>query len=190
MGLLDGKTGTPKANLLSDLKVFIADLQLQSNEILICGDFNEPFANGSNSFELATTLGLVDLLDSHIGTTHFSTHQRNQSNVRIDYALASPTLSQSIAHSGYFPFGLYYKVDHRGFYIDFNLKALLGEAVPDILTPKRRTLNSKHKKNRARYVKEKYEELVFHNFFDRLTELCTSSEFNHVIAEQLSRYWL
>ena len=150
MGLLDGKTGTPKATFLSELKVFISDLQSQFNEIIICGDFIEPFANGSNSFKLATTLGLVDLLDSHIGNTQFSTHQRNQSDVRIDYALASPALLQSIAHSGYFPFGLYYKGDHRGFYIDFNFKDLLDKAVPDILTPKQHTLNSKHKKNRQR----------------------------------------
>ena len=155
MGLLDGKTLFSKESFLQDLKTMIKEFQSQSNDILICGDFNEPFDCNSNSFELARSLGLVDILDSHLGTTTFNTHQRNQFNVRIDYALASPTLLQSIQDAGYFPFGLYYKGDHQGFYIDFNLTHLLGEAVPDILTPKRRTLNSKYKKNRTIYVKEK-----------------------------------
>ena len=128
-------------------------------------------------------------MDSHIGTTAFNTHQRNQSGVRIDYALASPALLNSIESAGYFPFGLYFKGDHRGFYIDFNLKHLLGEAVPDILTPKKRILNSKHKKNRATYVQEKYEELLFHNFYERLTQF-GNSDFDFDTAEQLDRDWV
>ena len=174
MGLANGRSGTPQEEFLADLTKLADEFLSQSHDLLICGDFNETFAEGANSFSLATSLGLVDLLGATLHDTNFNTHQRNHSNRRIDYALASPSLIQSIKHAGYFPFGLYYKGDHQGFYMDFNLTELLGEQVPDILTPKRRALNSNHKKNRATYVRSKYEELMFHNFFDRLTTLCNS----------------
>ena len=106
MGLLNGKILSPKESFLSDLKTLIKDFQSQSNDILICDDFNKPLDCTSNSFELARSLGLVDILDSLLGTTTFNTHQHNQSDVRIDCDLVSPDLLHSIQHAGYFPFGL------------------------------------------------------------------------------------
>ena len=123
-------------------------------------------------------------------TQTFSTHQRNHSNERIDYALATPDISNSIDSAGYLPFGMYYKGDHRSFYLDLEIDKLLGDKITDIATPQKRGINSKDKKNRAKYVQAKYEELQFHNFFDRLTGLNSSSDYNPELIEQLDRDWL
>ena len=85
------------------------DRQRQGEKLLVCGDFNEVHQLNSNSHQLATTLNLVDLMENHLGTQSFNTHQRNQSNQRIDFALASPSICASVLHAGYMAFGQYFK---------------------------------------------------------------------------------
>ena len=189
MGLKDQRQGTPKELLLQDLTSFVEQKQELGHQIIICGDFNEVFHSKSNSIELASTLGLVDILHEHIGHQNFSTHQRNLSNQRIDYSLVSPAISESLQRAGYLPFGMHYKGDHRGFFMDFNTNTLLGSEIHDIAHPSSRRLNSKNKQNRARYVKAKFEELQFHKFFTRISELNTTETHQPVILEQLDRDW-
>ena len=123
-------------------------------------------------------------------TQAFSTHQKNNSNERINYALATPDIHNSIDSPGYLLFRMYYKGDHRSFYLDLEIDKLLGDEITDIATPQKRGINSKDKKNRAKYVQAKYEELQFHNYFDRLTDLHSSSEYNPELLEKLDRDWL
>ena len=189
MGLNKRRNSSPRQQLLEDLTMFLETRLTKGESILLCGDFNEVHQVNSNSHQLASALNPVDLMDIHLGTQLFNTHQRNQSNQRIDFALASTDLSTSIFRAGYLPFGQYFKGDHRPFYIDFNIYSLIGEAITDIASPQKRMLNSKDKRNRARYIRAKYDELTFHNFFNRLNHLISSPTCAPGIAEQIDSDW-
>ena len=58
------------------------------------------------------------------------------------------------------------------------------------MSPTKRGIKSKDKKNRARYVQAKYKELKQHNFFARIQELCQSESPYHTSEEQLDNDWL
>ena len=129
---------------------FVHQQKALGDSILVCGDLNEVFQIGANSHALAEATGLIDLMNRHMRTQAFSTHQRNNSNERIDYALATPDIYNSIDNAGYLPFRMYYKGDHRSFYLDLEIDKLLGDEITDIATPQKRGINSKDKKNRAK----------------------------------------
>lgn len=158
-GFKDGKQGTPEETFLQDLLAFLGERNDEGKSLVVCGDFNEVFEEGGNSFALAETLGLSDVLNLVLHTTTFNTHQRNQTNQRIDYSLVSPHITNVVVRVGYFPFGLHFKGDHCSFYIDFNIDSQIGGELNDIITPPKQLLHSKHKQNRAQYVQAKYLEL-------------------------------
>ena len=49
---------------------------------------------------------------------------------------------------------------------------------------------STHKRNRAQYVKARYEELIYHDFFSRLDHLSLEEEIDYEVLEQLDRDWV
>ena len=181
-GLKDKRTGTPRDQHLEDLTKLVDKHKWLGDSILVCGDFNEVFQLGATSHDLAETTGLIDIMARHLRTQDFNTHQRNNSNKRIDFALASPDICKTIDSAGHLPFGLHFKGDHRPFCSDLEINALLGDAISDVATPTKRGINSRDKKNRAKHIEEKCEELEFHNFFDRLSDL-ESSDCNPEVFE-------
>ena len=76
------------------------------------GDFNEVLSTKSGIFEVCSEIGLIDLMESKMGYQKFSTHIRNRSGERIDYAIGSAELASSIKKCGYLPFGKYFKGNH------------------------------------------------------------------------------
>lgn len=186
----DNRVETPREAFRKDLIEFLLPAKKRGDSILIMGDFNEVFEGKSGMMDVADALGMIDLLDVKLGTQKFGTHVRNESEERIDYALGSPRLVLAIRQCGYEPFGRNYKGDHRGFYIDFDTKKLFGTELHELMSPSKRGIHSKDKKNRARYVKAKYEELLSHNFFERLRELYNNDNPDHPLAERLDKDWL
>ena len=67
MGLKDNRKGTPREVLVQDLISFVTQKQELNHQIVICGDFNKTFQPGTNTHELASQLGLIDVLHNIIG---------------------------------------------------------------------------------------------------------------------------
>ena len=160
----DHRTGTPRDIFRQDLLIFLDQIKTDGDKTLIMGDFNEVFHPDSILGQIAADGGIIDLTEASSGHQHFNTHARNLSDQRIDFALGSPDLLPSITKCGYQPIGKNYKGDHRGFYIDFDTEQLFGTQVLEVVKPMKRGIQSKDKKNRARYVQAKFKELDQHNF--------------------------
>ena len=81
-------------------------VQTQWTENLTGQKFDQPkFCKSSWIYCRSPVLGLTDPMDTHLGTTHFSTHQENQSNQRIlDFTFASPSICEAVHQARYHPF--------------------------------------------------------------------------------------
>ena len=122
---------------------------------------------------MANHLGLVGVMNAKLGTGKFSTHVANTKNERIGHVLASPSLTamSAVTKCGHEAFNETFNGDHRGFFLDFDEKELLGTQVHELVKPARRGINSKDRRNKIIYLKEKYKHLKKHDFFPRLQEL-------------------
>ena len=95
----DKRIGTPREILCKDLIKFLIEIKSSGDKILIMGDFNEVISNKSGIFKVYSEIGLIDLMESKMGYQNFSTHIRNRSNERIDYAIGSAELASSIKNA-------------------------------------------------------------------------------------------
>ena len=103
------RTCTPREAFVSDLITFLLPAREWGDSILIMGDFNKIFDSKAGMMDVADALGLVDLMEVKLKTQKFTTHARNESDERIDYALGSPRMLLSIRQCGYEAFGCNYK---------------------------------------------------------------------------------
>ena len=190
MILQDKRKGSPREIFRKDLIKFLNEVKTNGDKILIMGDFNEVFDTNSGIMDVATEIGLVDIMENKMKHQEFSTHMRNKNNQRIDYALGSPELLDSVHRCGYQAFGKDFKGDHRGFYIDFKTNKLFGAPLHELVSLAKRGICSKDKKNRARYINSKYKELIHHNFFERLSKLCVQENKDPEEIEKLDNNWL
>ena len=111
----DNRSGTPRHIFPEDLTNFLDQIKIDGDQILLMGNFNELFQPQSNIMDINDLSGIIDLPQACIGHQNFSTHARNRSNQRIDYALGYPELLNSITKYGYQPIGKNSKGNHRGF---------------------------------------------------------------------------
>jgi hypothetical protein len=145
------------------------------------GDFNEGME------AVAQAGGLQDQLADRIGRTDFSTYILG--STRIDFILTSPEVAEACtAAAGYDPYNFRCLGDHRGMYLDLDTIALFGNETPGLTPPSRQLLQSRHRKNRLKYLQAKYEYLAKHNWFDRLASFTETSEVT--LLESLDRDWV
>jgi exonuclease III len=99
------KRRSPREAFTQDLQAFINQCQKNGDDILLVGDFNEDMdSEKSGIANIAFTCELADLFAIRLGnTTVPATYQRGTR--RIDYALITPHLINSIQAAGYDPFG-------------------------------------------------------------------------------------
>ena len=116
------------------------DLRLNRN-IVICGDFNENVLNGSLNTKL-TELGLINIMQSII-PSHLSdvrTHNRGASV--IDGIWCTYHFSTKISAMGLAPFDFLFPSDHRGAYVDFDIRDFLDNMNITLLPAPYRRLKS------------------------------------------------
>ena len=137
--LLSNCDTDPRKQVVTDLcKQITEDIRLKRN-ILVCGDINEDVTS-SNGFNLAMMeLGLQNLIIDQVGTSvNYRTHNRGQHI--IDGIWASPPLNASIVRCGVAPFSFIFPSDHRGIFLDLNLKSFLDMTTPNVPPPAYRRL--------------------------------------------------
>ena len=107
-----GRRETPREAFVMDLQAFILEQQEQQASILLLGDFNEVLGNtGEQVSSIATDCGLVDLMEQATDTTDTATYVRGKD--RIDYALASESVSEALKQGCYEPFKYRTRGDHH-----------------------------------------------------------------------------
>jgi exonuclease III len=177
----------PRTAFRQDLQHFIQEHQKVGSDILLIGDFNEELGDPSSGMShLTNECDLRDVFASRHSTSQSpSTYIRGQR--RLDYALASPRVLESIQSCGYDPFNYRIQSDHRGFFIDFNTLQLFGTSTTALAPLSRRDFQASKPSNVVTYCKAKTDELKKHDFAKRITKLLALTTPDHHLAESLDR---
>ena len=128
----------PRKQVVLDLVQKIKeDIKLQRS-IMICGDINEDITSCKGFNKAMQDIGLINLITHEIGDTSFRTHNRGKSI--IDGVWVSPNLLPSVIRCGIAPFNYLFHSDHRGIFVDLNLKSFLDLSSPNVSPPAYRRL--------------------------------------------------
>ena len=179
------KLTNPRSAFRRDLTASIQASITAGQEILLLGDFNEAFGSDVDGMtKLAATCGLLDLMSSRHSSSPPATYARGRK--RLDYALATTHVAESLQSAGYEPFNSKFPSDHRAFFLDFNTTALFGTETQQLGKYADRILRSSNVAQTTQYIKAKYDILVQNNAFERGDRLSNPGD-RHQFAERLDK---
>jgi hypothetical protein len=178
-------TSNPRTAFRRDLLTYLKLQQLKGNEILLVGDFNEPFGSDPEGMEkIATEIQLLDLMSIRHSSRPPATYARG--HTRLDYALSTTHVAAALNRSGYEPFNERFHTDHKAYFLDFNTARLFGAPTQKLDMATQRILKSKNISQVTQYLKLKYDMLLAHNVFERAALLSRPGE-RHAFAERLDK---
>ena len=179
---------TARHAFIRDLSAFIRQRQQENDEIILVGDFNETMENAqSGMLQMATSCTLTDLFTQRLGAANYPPTVK-QGSRRVDFALVSPSLVESITQAGYDAYdyrGIF--SDHRGFFLDFDTTKLIGFRPTATPGRKLRDFTSKDPDVVRKYITAKVKELSNHNITARIEELEKLEVPDHHFAESIDR---
>ena len=155
----------PITSFWEDLATDIRKWQLQGDQIVLMGDWNQE-THSEQFIAWYSSLGLVDpILDKH-GTDAPPTY--NKGTRHIDGILVSATLQSS--RCGYLPFDSL-PGDHRVLYIDIKVKSFIGHRASNIPSHAARRLKLEDPRVVARYQMELESILISNKSFVKAKQL-------------------
>lgn len=173
---VSGRLNTnPRAAFITDLTLFITHLQQCGHDIILGGDFNESLEDkNSGILRLITQTNLSDpFLIKFPHHAPFGTHALGSR--RIDAIYISPRLLESMKRIGYPPFQYTTNSDHRPIIIEFAKCSLFGPTTSTIQYTSPRIVQSKDKKNVAKFISHWYKALGDSQAFARQSTLDNDS---------------
>jgi exonuclease III len=178
-------TANPRTAFRRDLTHYISQCKDKGHEILLLGDFNEPFGNDPDGMpKLAAKFHLIDLMTSRHSSSSPATYARGRT--RLDYALATPHVANSLKRAGYEAFNARFHTDHRAYFLDFDTGLLLGTQTQSLGSTESRILRTSNVAQVTQYIKTKYDLLLEHNVFERIERLTHPGD-RHAFAERLDK---
>jgi hypothetical protein len=120
----------PRHHFCTDLK-FLLDKRIKDNhEVILMGDFNNKL--GSSVRGIAKVVADCNLVDvyaaKHALEEEVPTYSRGTK--QLDYILMTPTVPSHVARCRANPFNHQFFWDHRGIYVDLELKGLFDQNLP------------------------------------------------------------
>jgi hypothetical protein len=141
--LADKLRPNPRKQFITDLTVEIKKWQQAGADIILGGDFNERLGETQDGLaHLVTQCGLADVHTSNHGTDG-KPNTYSRGSKQLDYIFVSPLILDYVDICGINPFHLVLHTDHRGLFLDLDLKGLLGGEMASILPPKLRGVSSR-----------------------------------------------
>ena len=137
--LLQNNHTCPRQQLLSDLHDFISRCQINHEQIIVMGDFNQDVSHHSIT-SLFSSLGMHNLLATLFPTSYpppIHSHQRGTSI--IDGIFASHGIH---AIKGGFLADHLFSSDHKPIWADISISSTFGAEPPPLLPPHRRRLKN------------------------------------------------
>jgi hypothetical protein len=132
----------PRKQFVTDLILKIEKWQRAGANIILGGDLNERLGDAQNGIaNLVTECGLVDPHASAHGITG-EPGTCSRGSKRLDSVFVSSAVLPFIRKCGTDPFHQIMFMDHRGLFLDIDLKGLLGGELAQILAPKSRGVSS------------------------------------------------
>jgi hypothetical protein len=159
--------------------------QSKGHEILLVGDFNEPFGSNPEGMEkLAAEVQMVDLMSRRHSSIPPATYASGRT--RLEYALSTIHVASALTRSGYEPFNERFHTDHRAYFLDFDTARLFGRPTQQLSAHTRRVLNTANTVKATQYLKLKYDMLCAHNVFEQAKRLDQPGN-RHEFAERLDK---
>jgi hypothetical protein len=156
-----------------DLSLYLRKCTEKGHEILLLGDFNEPFGTDPDGMpKLATEFQLIDLMASrHSYSPPVTYYARGRT--RLDYALATSHVAKALKSAGYEAFNERFHTDHRAYFLDFDTSLLLGTDTQPMSSPAARILKTSNVAQVTQYIRTKYDFLMEHNVLNMWNALRT-----------------
>ena len=115
---------TSEEKMIDDLTIFFNKLIAGNHEVILLINANEPLPPGSGISRLLKNTNMVDLINLRHGFRNIpNTHQSDSQ--QIDYCFCTYLINNFIKLCAINPFNFFSSADHRGGYIDVQLKIFL-----------------------------------------------------------------
>jgi exonuclease III len=174
----------PRKNFHIDLQTFIQSRKALGDRIILLGDFNETLDDHhSNMLTIASECELIDPWNQlYPNQSTLPTYIRGSK--RLDYALISPKLVQSITAIGYLPFHYLSSTNHRALFLDFDTNKLFGNDNITLASEAGRSFTSRDPKTTETYIDTFWNHAMNNNLF---TKIDTALEADHVPTQLLEQ---
>jgi hypothetical protein len=174
----------PRKQFIKDLIIEVNKWKSAGADIILGGDFNERL--GDTQDGLAHLVTACDLADPH-ATFHGtdgepSTYSRGSK--RLDYVFVTQRVLQYIKYCGIDPFHQVLFTDHRGLFLDIDLKGLLGSDLAHMVPAKARGVSS-HTDKPEVYITALHEHLTANNVFNNSAKIFTKARESDRASDQL-----
>ena len=149
------------------------------------GDWNDDRGKKTFTVEAEKEFGLIDAFKRKFpNSEEFKTHI--DGSKRIDYVLTLPWIADAMTNIVYKPFQYRLAGNHRGLYFNIDKGILFCNHAEEIYNFAGRLLQSKHKKNADRYLKQLSTHIDENKIAEKLQEAFDRGP-NHYIIEMLDR---
>ena len=165
-----------RKQFITDLILFINQLQLDGYEILVSLDANETLGQDAHH-GISHLMDECTLSDLHLsGSSAPPATYKYGSHRRIDYMLGSASVLESLRHAGYLEYddGVFSK--HRGLFVDLDFQSLMG-SVDKIQPARARGINSEDQAAVDCYLVAFKKYATDHNLWERVSQLVTVAPF-------------
>jgi hypothetical protein len=169
----------PRKQFITDLTTkVIQSWQQAGASIILGGDFNECLGETPDGLALlVTTCRLTDLHASNHGTQD-EPNTYSRGSKRSDYIFVFPGIIPFVDISGIAPFHAVINTDHRGLFVDIDLKRLLGGELASILPPQLRGVLS-HTTDPGKYILTVHKHLTANKVFTNSPQIFAAA-WSHV----------
>ena len=155
------KIANPRKALLKDLSQFISKEHQEGNVTILMGDFNDDLSKEDGEVRIFLDQSGMTLSSTSRHGPEFklpATHDRGSKC--LDMIAHSKTIdATAIQRMGFAPFYTNFSTDHRGLYMDVNIKKLFNYTRPDTTRPIYKRFTTLHVTKCERYL-HKLEELM------------------------------
>jgi hypothetical protein len=159
----------PRTKIFHDRSQQVQEWRADDADVILCMDANADITDKELQ-KLMSETGLVDAMAHELGAHLPETYIRGRKT--IDHILVSPGLINTIRGAGHLAYS--YKdgivADHRGMFLDFERKSLLG-ARHELAERPARLLTTKDPKGAAKYQSEASGKIRSNPIYHRLVEI-------------------
>ena len=168
---LDRLRVNPRTEFTADLSKAIRSWRDEGCEIILGVDANEDLSSqGPASFRhCLRQVGLEEAIIRRHGSRFMATHQRNSKDQPIDGLFVSAGVK--VLAGGYYGFDEFFASDHRGLWLDFDLKQTLGGHLPVKSNFKPRHLTLHDSRAVRRYLRSVHEGYAHYEIPQRLRRI-------------------
>jgi hypothetical protein len=166
----------PRDHFCKDLQFLLKDRINDDHEITLMGDFNKELGSSTRGFtKVITECNLVDVCAATHGLEEeVRTYARGWK--RLNYILMTPSVDSHVTQSGTEPFNHRFFSDHRGIFVDLELKGLFDQNLAPLAQPTCQDIRSGSSRLIQVYINELRTYLLNHKIIEQIDQLAQAQD--------------